>query len=177
MDLRSQIEALAIQFAGKVLDAIRSASLTELAGLSSSSPVTKPRPVKSEGRLRRTAEDIAAMSDDILAYVKDHPGCRSEEIKKALGISANEWAKPISLALSQGLKKSGNKRATEYYFEEPKAKAKPKAAKAKPKAKPKAKAKAKPKISSGPKVKSNGIADVRVAAEDDDEDEVVEASP
>jgi hypothetical protein len=168
MGLREQIASLAADFASAVMTAIRSSSLDELVGDGSSPshaatdvPARRGRPAGSKnkspsGRLpRRSAEDIDAMADRIVAYVKEHGSMRAEQIRTDLEIDKKEWMKPLQLALdTKGLKKQGNKRATEYSV------GGATSAKAAPKAKPakrvtkkamKAKVKTKHKAKAAPK--------------------------
>jgi hypothetical protein len=111
-DLRSSIQSLAQTFAAGVLDAIRSSSLEDILGETSGRP-----PGSASKRLaRRSANDIAAVTESIVALVKKHPkGLRAEQIRAQLGIAKKEWMRPLGLALdSKKLTKKGQKRATVY---------------------------------------------------------------
>lgn len=154
MSLRTSIETLALEFTAGVLAAIRECSLEELVGDGAKAPrEAKPARAaspRSSGRLaRRSEEEISAMADRIVAYVNANGTCGAEQIRGDLKIDKKEWMKPLQIALdSKGLKKTGQKRATEYTVggakSAPKArKTKPKAVKTKTKTKTKAKAKAK----------------------------------
>jgi hypothetical protein len=128
MTLRTSIETLASEFADNILAAIRESSLEELLGVAGhtrgsstehEAPAKRGRPAGKTGRKgrlpRRTAEDIEEMADKIVAYVKSNGSVRAEQIRADLEIDKKEWMKPLQLALdSKGLKKTGNKRATEY---------------------------------------------------------------
>lgn len=181
--LRDTISALAEVFVTDVCNAIRNATLEDLVGLRSSYPSAQVAealaPAKrgpgrpkgsgtssgaakpSGGRLaRRSESDISGAAMTIIEFVKEHPGSRSETIRAGLGIEKNEWAKPLAYALEHlGLKKQGNKRATEYSLGGAPGKAtktaEPKPVKAKSVAKKatKAKAKAAPK-KAAPKAKA-----------------------
>jgi hypothetical protein len=188
--LREKIAAASAEFAASVMLAIRECSLEDLIGdrYGKSTSLTAatatngaprrgrpPGPAKAKsGRLaRRSEEDIVEMAGKIVAYVKQAGvPMRAEAVRAALAIDKREWMKPLQYALDKlGLKKQGNKRATEYTVgavksaakpakkAAPKAKSKPAKAKAKAKAAPKkakpAKAKAKPAKA---KAKSNGAA-------------------
>jgi hypothetical protein len=135
--LRAAIESLANQFAAGVLAAVRGASLEEI--LDSGAPTRRGpgRPRKSVGlpdatpspasapsrrarggkRLRRSANDLSAVSEQIAAHVAKHPkGIRGEQVRKDLGIAKNHWMKPLGLALdSKKIRKTGEKRATLYF--------------------------------------------------------------
>ena len=64
---------------------------------------------------RRSPEAMEKQSNQILGYIRKHPGQRAEDIGKALGLSTGEMALPIAKMLSEGsLKKKGIKRATTY---------------------------------------------------------------
>jgi hypothetical protein len=127
--LHDSIHSLAQTFAARVIEAIRSASLEDILA-ESSKPTRGPgRPPKATpgakkgargggGRLaRRSAEDIAGLSDKIVGLVKSKPnGLRAEEIRAELGIAKNEWMRPLEHALaSKKLTKKGHKRATTYF--------------------------------------------------------------
>jgi hypothetical protein len=157
--LREKIASLSADFASGVMAAIRECSLEELigdrfGGARAAAPVTdKPRrgrppgPAKKSGRLaRRSAEDIDVMADKIVAYVKQAGvPMRAEAVRAALAIDKKEWMKPLQLALdTKGLKKQGNKRATEYTVGAVKGGAATTKASKPAKAKPAKKAKAKP---------------------------------
>ena len=142
-NLRNTIESLASQFASSVLDALRSASIDELAdvagrGAAGRRGPGRPRAESSEGaaaprsgapgargaargrggRLgRRTQNDIARMVESIVdVLAKNASGLRSEQIREALGVEAKELPRPLAEALSSGrVTKTGQKRATTYF--------------------------------------------------------------
>jgi hypothetical protein len=127
-DLRTSIQSLAQSFATNVLQAIRSSSLEEILGQRSAAKRGPGRPASTRGpgrppasrskRLaRRSAKDIEAVANSVVALVKKHPkGLRGEQIRAELGIAKKEWMRPLGLALaSKKLKKKGEKRATTYY--------------------------------------------------------------
>jgi len=140
-NLRNTIESLASQFASSVLDALRSASIDELADVAGRGAVGRrgpgrPRAESSEsataatprrgggrgrgrgGRLgRRTQNDITRMVESIVGVLaKSAGGLRSEQIREALGVEAKELPRPLAEALSSGrVTKTGQKRATTYF--------------------------------------------------------------
>ena len=127
-DLRSSIQALSAAFAAGVLQAIRDASLEDILSESSGPrrgpgrPPGKRGPGRPSGssskRLaRRSAKDIASVTDSIVALVKKHPkGLRAEQIRAELGIAKKEWMRPLGMALdSKKLTRKGAKRATTYF--------------------------------------------------------------
>ena len=126
-DLRSSIHALVQSFASSVLQAIHSSPLEEILGAHTAAKRGPGRPAGKRGpgrprgsrskRARRTAKDITAVADSIVALVKNHPkGLRGEQIRAELGIAKNHWMKPLGMALdSKKLRKKGEKRATTYF--------------------------------------------------------------
>jgi hypothetical protein len=139
-NLRNTIESLASQFASSVLDALRSASIDELADVAGRGAAVRrgpgrPRAESSEssaaaatprrggcrgrgGRLgRRTQNDITRMVESIVdVLAKNAGGLRSEQIREALGVEAKELPRPLAEALSSGrVTKTGQKRATTYF--------------------------------------------------------------
>lgn len=138
--LRSTIENLASQFASSILDALRSASIDELADVagrnnnnnnnggarrgrppaertdSSAGPASRRR--GGGGRLgRRSAGDITRMVESIVELLqRSSEGLRAEQIREALAVEAKELPRPLAEAISSGrITKSGQKRATTYY--------------------------------------------------------------
>ncbi len=133
--LRSTIESLASDFAASVLDALRGASLDELADVAGRGAPTRrgpgrPRADAGEssgaapkrrgrgGRLgRRSAGDITRMIESIVDVLqKSASGLRAEQIRETLGVEAKELPRPLADAISSGrITKSGQKRATTYF--------------------------------------------------------------
>lgn len=133
-NLRDTIESLATQFASSILDALRSASIDELAdvaGRSGGARRGRPAAARPEaeaaaaprrrgrgGRLgRRSAGDITRMVESIVDLLaKNTSGLRAEQIREALGVEAKELPRPLSEAITANLiTKSGQKRATTYF--------------------------------------------------------------
>ncbi|OJY16260.1 MAG: hypothetical protein BGO98_40415 [Myxococcales bacterium 68-20] len=137
-NLQQTIEAHAQKFALALVDALRSASLDELAsvtggltaaapsraarsektnGATTAAPKVTKKVSKKAGRLgRRSPDDIAKTLDQIVAVVAKHAeGLRAEQIKAALNLDTREMPRPLAEGLKSGvLKKSGQKRATVY---------------------------------------------------------------
>src|SRR5262245_36160670 len=100
MSLQAQIQSLAEQFAQSILDAIRGASLDELAGGTRRGPgrprLARPgRPARAGGgggkRIRRSTEQLQTTLSNIVELVKKHKdGLRSEQIQAALGLTRKE---------------------------------------------------------------------------------------
>jgi hypothetical protein len=138
-NLRQTIESLAAQFATNILDALRSASIDELVGVSGSTggaprrgrargpaaaavvateTAGAPRRRGRGGRLgRRTASDIGKMIESIVGLLqKNGDGLRAEQIRAALGVESKELPRPLAEAVNAGLiTKTGQKRATTYF--------------------------------------------------------------
>ena len=132
--LRSQLDALAANFASQIMASLRGASLHDLVGKTDGGRVegngrrtrgggqpdllvvpTKPR---KPGRLpRRSAEEIAATLNKIVLLVKTQKnGMRAEEIRSKLGMQAKEMPRILREGLStKKLTSKGQKRATTYF--------------------------------------------------------------
>lgn len=133
--LRNTLEELAAAFAADVLDALRGMSLEDILtvtrdGLRVPEAATArgPRPAsvlvapdglhRPDARLRRRSADaIGAVVTRIVELLAAHPkGLRSEQIRDALGLRANEMPRPLREALAQSrVVKEGEKRATTYF--------------------------------------------------------------
>lgn len=137
--LRSTLTDLAQTFAANVLEAIRQMSLDEiLAETQGGGAVgggrggprarvalevgaagrTGRKKAVGGGRLsRRSADDIAAIVDDIVGLLEKHSeGLRAEQIRAQLGLEAKELPRPLADALAaKRISKKGQKRATTYF--------------------------------------------------------------
>ena len=137
--LRSQLDALAANFASQIIAALQATSLHELVSAEGGSrtvakgrrgPVAKggggqpdplPSPPQSRGKggrlRRRSAEEIAKTLEKIVLLVKAHKdGMRAEEIRSKLGMESKEMPR----ILREGIAKKkfstkGQKRATTYF--------------------------------------------------------------
>jgi hypothetical protein len=128
--LRTQLDALAANFANAIVDAIRGASLHELvvsegrgapaARATAAAPTARALPAAKStrtGRLkRRSSEDIGQVLDQVVALVKKNKeGLRAEQIRSELSLQAKELPRVLKEGLgSKRLRKSGQKRATVY---------------------------------------------------------------
>jgi hypothetical protein len=86
--------------------------------IASARPDVAPKP-KSRAvagrRVRRSAAELEALGNAIIAYVSKNPGQRAEQIKKALGLDDADWALPVKKLVDEGqLHTVGEKRATAY---------------------------------------------------------------
>lgn len=124
--LRNTISNLANRFAAELVEAMRTMSLDELiAEVGGGRRSGAARPVRigaarrgKGGRLaRRSAEELATVTDAIVSLLEKHPdGLRAEQIRAALGLDAKELPKPLADALaSRRITKKGQKRATTYF--------------------------------------------------------------
>jgi len=77
------------------------------------------RPAKAARRgrpARRSAEDVDALAQRMLAYVKANDGKRLDEIAKALGMDTAELTGPSQMLLeTKAVKRSGQRRGTKYH--------------------------------------------------------------
>ncbi len=132
--LRSQLDALAANFANQVLAALQGASLHELVsgggstvangrrgpvarGGVTSDPLATPAKRGKNGRLpRRSDEQILAALNKIVLLVKTHKdGLRAEEIRSKLGLLPKEMPRILKEGIStKKLTSRGQKRATTY---------------------------------------------------------------
>jgi len=125
--LHDTIDALAEEFARRLLRALRSASLDELAEVTGSptsaktsrGPASRPPGAK---RRRRSPEELRRLADYLVTLVMKKPkGIRAEDLKRAMGVppgnvGAKAFTKPLSVALaSKRIKKRGARRWTTYH--------------------------------------------------------------
>jgi hypothetical protein len=65
---------------------------------------------------KRTTEGLQALQDQVVAFVKSHPGLRIEQINAELGTSTKDLALPIrKLVASKQLRTEGRRRSTKYF--------------------------------------------------------------
>jgi len=78
--------------------------------------VGRPRKAAARKGGRRSAEDVAALGETLLAHIKANAGQRLEEIGRALRMATKELKRPISNLLEAGaLRTEGQKRGTRYF--------------------------------------------------------------
>jgi hypothetical protein len=75
------------------------------------------RAVRRRGmRAKRSFEDVQAMADQVLSYVKEHDGQRLEEISAGLGVPSTELKLPVGKLLAgKQVRTEGQKRGTKYF--------------------------------------------------------------
>jgi len=121
-EIRSKIDAFVEQLTAHVkkaaLDSVREALGNGVAPARrrpgrppSSAPKTAAR---ADGK--RTPEQVQADAERIASYVRQHPGQRLEQIAAGLGAASNDLKLPvIKLLASKTLRKTGEKRGTQYF--------------------------------------------------------------
>lgn len=123
-DIQTQVSARVEAFVAEItelarqaaFDALNSALAQSHAGAGRS--LALPRPRGRGGK--RTPEELAAMAETFLDYVTKNPGRRMEQIAKELGYKTPELNLPVKKLLEEGkLRVEGQKRATQYYPNEP----------------------------------------------------------
>lgn len=121
--LRSTLNTLATAFTASVLDALRVASVEELAVFAVAQPLHGGRwrgdaaPSSPSGRLpRRSAEDIAVALERVVELLtKNKAGLRAEEIRKELGMEPNEMPRVLKEGrLTKRLYATGQTRSMRY---------------------------------------------------------------
>ncbi len=74
------------------------------------------RPTRGGRRVKRSSEDVDAMAQKILAYVKANDGKRMDEIAKAMNTSVKNLTLPaLKLLEAKAVKRSGQRRGTKYH--------------------------------------------------------------
>lgn len=114
MPLQTQLESLAQQFAQQIMNELLQASLDDLLAVRGGGATTRRN---GNGRVRRSAGDLASTVDQIVGLLKKRPdGLRAEEIRLALGTESKDLPRPLAVAIESGrIKKTGQKRATTYF--------------------------------------------------------------
>jgi hypothetical protein len=75
-------------------------------------PAAKP----PTGRIRRSSADVEEVAEQVLGYVRSHPGSRLEEIGRGLGTDTAGLKLPVKELMGSGrLRTEGQKRGTKYY--------------------------------------------------------------
>lgn len=81
----------------------------------SAKPAGKPAK-KSGKRGRRTAADLEAIQEKIVAQLKKQPGPTSEQLRTSLGMARTELQRPLAiLREADQVRTEGEKRAMRYY--------------------------------------------------------------
>jgi hypothetical protein len=111
--MRESIRTLATKFADELLGLVWNGLARELAARD---PPVAALPKGRGRRTRRSAEDLGAAADRILATLaKSTGGLRAEVLRARVGMSRPDFGRPLKMLLASGrLKKTGQKRATVY---------------------------------------------------------------
>ena len=92
---------------------------------SSSAAPSAPAPAPAaasarRGRSRRGQREIEGLRDKLLAVISDNPGCRAEDINRALGTKTPQIAQPLRrLVAEQLVRTEGARRGTRYFRASP----------------------------------------------------------
>jgi hypothetical protein len=106
---QAALETLGAAFGGSAPRNVRSAPVAALAS------TRVGRPAGGRG-VKRTAEDLEALSGKVASFVKANPGLRIEQINKELGTSTKDLALPIrKLIAGRVIATKGQKRSTTYF--------------------------------------------------------------
>lgn len=123
-DVASAVEGAirdrAAEFAESLLEALRSASLSDIVGGHPELPParrTPPARQRSNARYRRSGTEINDLAKEIVDLCKKHPeGVKAEEMQAVLKVENRKLQRPIFLLLKRGaVKKTGQKRSTLYF--------------------------------------------------------------
>jgi len=136
-DLQSQMNQSVQDFVAQVTEIARRAALETLGSAFSGRPATsgsvatasassaavaRPAAARSIGRpaggrgMKRAPEDIEAMGQKFVSFVKANPGLRIEQINKELGTTTKDLALPIRKLEAEGvITTKGQRRATQYF--------------------------------------------------------------
>jgi hypothetical protein len=117
--LKKALDDIAARFANEVLAALTRASVEELQGALPNGKGTRSRTRIGPGRSQRTSTTghaLEIMAANLVRHLKDHGPTRSEELRRALGISRQDMVKVVALATEwKVMGKKGEKRSTTYY--------------------------------------------------------------
>ena len=119
-----QIQTIIENFVAELTAALSEAShaaISEALGGAPTKPAVTARkgkapkaPKKVKGA-KRSAEDLAKLTQSLATYVKRNPGQRIEQIGKALGVATKELVLPAKkLIAEKRVSTKGQKRATTY---------------------------------------------------------------
>lgn len=76
----------------------------------------KPAVAQKKSGGKRSAEDLAAFSDSLLAHVQANPGQRGEQIAAALGTDVGTMRLPMKKLLAEGkVRTEGQRRGMTYF--------------------------------------------------------------
>jgi hypothetical protein len=120
--IREKVAALAARFAEEVIGVISASIAAQLSSAAGGAPRGRGDRGRSldagrPGRVRRSASQLGAISDRIVAELSRRPdGVRAEELRAALGLPRSAMARPIAqLLAAKRIRKTGEKRRTTYF--------------------------------------------------------------
>jgi hypothetical protein len=117
--VEATIRERAAEFAEGLLEALRSASLSDIVGGGPPElpPARRVRRQPHRKGVRRSDTEIDELAQEIVDLCKKHPnGVKAEEMRAVLKVENRELQRPIFLLLKKGsVKKTGQKRATLYF--------------------------------------------------------------
>lgn len=98
------------------LQAMRSRFERPGGAASAAAPAAVPGPPRARRDRKRTAEEIEALAQRLVAFVTGNPGLRIEQINRALGTTTQDLALPIRKLVTDGrIRVKGRKRSTTYF--------------------------------------------------------------
>lgn len=93
-----------------------SASSSSASSSSSSSSSGSSSSRTRRGRGRRAPQEIEQLRDKLLTVISDNPGCRAEDINRALGTRTPQIAQPLRRLVADRLVRTeGARRGTRYF--------------------------------------------------------------
>jgi hypothetical protein len=119
--LDADLRTLTASFASDLVLVVKRAALAEVARIikevEAEAPPARPlRRAAKRAPSRQVRGSAADGPDAILAYVRRHPGERSENVRSAVGLSRGQMQNAVKKLLATGkLKAEGERRATRYY--------------------------------------------------------------
>jgi hypothetical protein len=129
-DLQNEMNRTVQDFVTRVTDLARRAAIDTLqsafggvraadpGSVAAASPSSRPHAGRPRGRrgAKRTPEDMEALSERFVVFVRQHPGLRIEQINKQLGTRTKDLALPIRKLIAGGtVRAEGEKRSTTYF--------------------------------------------------------------
>lgn len=77
---------------------------------------TKKAAKASQGRVRRTAEELAEVQEQVVGLLTKNPGLTSEEIQEALSLEKKDLQRPLTLLRDEKrVKTKGQRRGMKYF--------------------------------------------------------------
>ena len=130
MNSTSEIQSLVSDFAAQLSNLVRRTALEQvMAALGGDAPAARRGPGRPKGggaayakakrsgkRIRRSPEDLAQLSDSLLAHVKANPGQRGKQIAAALSTDVGTMRGPMkALIAAKQVRTEGQRRGMTYF--------------------------------------------------------------